>query len=259
MEIVCDTNIWYKLGSGELSIDVFNDHDLIVTGLTIEELGSSKNLLDFKTAIEVRDAYRAIFKYARIEMDRPINFILSHSGNLFNRSDEKEIKAIIEGSEAFSKKTDEEVKGMIANRRDQLEFSISEWNQPYQEITNTFNELLNRVRDNIKKNKTNKKQHRNTNNHSDIKKIYESIVINTSNSIIDWSKFEFLLNVTDFFFKELELIKMIFKQNDTIDLFNLAYVANERKYCTCDKKGVYGITKLNPVTAPFFYKINHKS
>ncbi len=126
------------------------------------------------------------------------------------------------------------------------------------------NKALNRIRLNIKNNKISKANHRNIDNSSDIKGAYESIVANTLNlntleQTINWSKFEFLLNATNLFFKELELSKMKFKQNDVIDLLNLVYVTNERKYCTCDKKGVYKVIKQSQITAPFFYEINCKS
>lgn len=266
MEIVCDTNVWYKLGNGELDINVFGNHDLIVTALTVIELGSSERLLDPHEAIKVRGACIAIFKYAHhIEMLQPTNFMLYKSGNTLHHINEKVKENIIEKIDSlkdFAMMSDEEIEKKNLDAK--LEDLVKEWKQPYQEFTEKFNELLNRVRLNIKKNKTNKKHHRNTNNYSDIKNFHESIIIdslnlNTTTLIIDWSKFEFLSNSTDLFFKELELSKMNFEQNDIIDLFNLAYVTNERKYCTIDKRGVYGVTKKSPITAPIFYEINQKS
>ena len=82
MEIICDTNIWYKLGNNEISIQDFGDNDLIATRLSIDELGTSENLLDIENALKTKKASKAIFQYAKhIQTLGPLEFILHKSGN----------------------------------------------------------------------------------------------------------------------------------------------------------------------------------
>ena len=61
-KIICDTNIWYKLGSGEFQKPDSSKYDLICTSVSVSEIVNSDNLLS--KLGEVKDACEAIMKYA---------------------------------------------------------------------------------------------------------------------------------------------------------------------------------------------------
>jgi len=75
VKIVCDTNIWYGLGNGNIDTSIAKNHELIVTKLVLEEIATSENLIS--DILMVKRTFKAIEKFATgIIKENPFDYIL---------------------------------------------------------------------------------------------------------------------------------------------------------------------------------------
>lgn len=83
MEIICDTNIWYGLGSETIDISIVKKNDtLVITYLTIEELAHSLKILN---KIErAQNIIRSACKLAFVIPEPPFSYLKKISNNDFD-------------------------------------------------------------------------------------------------------------------------------------------------------------------------------
>lgn len=75
-KIICDTNIWFKIGNEEINHYKIEDLNLFVTNLTIEEIIYNAYISD---KLNYSNACKAILKYAKGWFyEEPIPHIISH-------------------------------------------------------------------------------------------------------------------------------------------------------------------------------------
>lgn len=257
MEIICDTNIWYNLGGGSIDIGLFQGHELLATRLNIDELCTTENLLDPDNAIKIRNACKALFSYAKnIEKLGPLDFILDHSGNSMNHlhpNYEEKVNKNIESLEKISSMSVSELSKLITNEK--FQSAIKSWDDPLVQGANYVNQTL----DNLRALKLDKKAYRNFDNTDMIiefvEELYKISGFDVDRLNVIWDKFDLFVQSIRLYFLELELSKSRFKKNDWVDLFNLAYVTDERMYCTLDNKGVHRVIKSNDRLSSRLFKI----
>ncbi len=89
-KVICDTNIWYKLGSGEFQKPDPLKYDLICTFVNVKEIVSSNNFLLLSKFEEIKNACRAILEYADgYIFENPIEYLKNELTDIITISEGK--------------------------------------------------------------------------------------------------------------------------------------------------------------------------
>ncbi|MBK8635273.1 MAG: hypothetical protein IPN72_17595 [Saprospiraceae bacterium] len=154
--IICDTNIWYRLGDGQLSESDFGGDELVVTGVNVEELCTTETMLTDPTSF--KNAIKAINKYATQYIDYdPIEFVLMQISDTFipNR---KAYKDMMDSLQIYlSIDLEELMKDEVKIAK--LKKDIVYWNEPSEKLVKQLNSKIHDISKGVKK-KYHKKQFR---------------------------------------------------------------------------------------------------
>ncbi|HMS66893.1 MAG TPA: hypothetical protein PKD18_02095 [Saprospiraceae bacterium] len=255
--IICDTNIWYRLGDGRLSESDFGGDELVVTGVNVEELCTTETMLTDPTSF--KNAIKAINKYATQYIDYdPIEFILIQISDIFIPH-RKAYKDMMDSLQIYlSIDLEELMKDEV--KIEKLKNDIVNWNEPSKKLVNQLNSKIQNISEGVKE-KYHKKQFRKKNNVPEITEMFLDIFqtrLNKDEVIdpksIDWENFKLLILGWDTYFKEKSLYpNNKFKINDLYDLMNLSFVQKHDKYWTVDQKEPYTSLKNNIYAKSYFY------
>lgn len=233
MEIVCDTNIWYNLGSGAINPKTLNpEHKFVATFISIDEVVTTTKLLHLEDY--TRKAIQCIFRFSRSHaiFEPPLVFlkILDDPGFSYN---------IVKNHEDILRTTELIAKGFSISNEKEAEFIayVEERKSNLKDIANSFNAAAKEAKTRIK----NKAKHRNENSIPINRKFISHLVAEQTNSTglsqsFDWQQVSLFENTLKLFLNELETGASAFTPNDFNDLFLLVYVNPTRKYWTNENK-----------------------
>ena len=235
MRVICDTHIWYYLGSKTIS---YNKVKLVANFNNIDELSRTPWLIN-KPEL-VRNAIQSIFHHSfEVIYEPPLIFLKRLSDSNFcydikaNHGDILDFTEKIANGYNIDESKMDDFKFMSHRRQDKL-----------QEISDIWNKETLKVRENIK----DKKKHRQT-DITDLTHNMISLMVSfaTESSGLpdnfDWTKIELFETTLKTFFIELELSKMKIQPNDWYDLMQFIYVQPDSKIWICEKKWINIITK----------------
>lgn len=237
MRIFCDTNIWYGIGNGGISLKEYDLPPLFATYINIDELARTPNILH--NLEDVRGAIRAAMVNAiyRTINDNPYIYILKLETPDFNPNIQHD-NHILELTTAFAEGRhikDEFVKNFqeyIEQRKKEL-----------QKIADVYNQLFENIKTSIGKGKN---EFRKLDGMPFIKDFINDRIGDwtehhldkryTLSEKFDWEQVELYLNTFGSLFAELSVSQMRFQPNDLYDLLNLVYVRPSDKYWTKEKR-----------------------
>lgn len=257
MALICDTNIWYRLGDGRLSESDFEGYDIVATGVNVVELYTSPMMLDDPESWQ--GAIKAITKYSSryIEYD-PIDFILSTSTSVHEPKSREEHIELGKRLQIMSKVDLKSINNDMDLVNQQRDF-IDNYDADKQKIIDDLNGIIHnqnkRIRQKYQKSEFRKKR--------TVPEILAMIIDVFSErhgfkiedqTQIDWNNFSMFIHGWDTYFKEKSLDpNNKFDPNDFYDLSNLAYVQKTDLYWTKDAKEPYASMKRNPATSDLFF------
>lgn len=267
--VICDTMIWYQIGEGKIDMTKLEDVDLIATGINIQEISSTENLL---SEIDlVKKALKAMeLHHSQIIEYEPWDYLLTFyvDVNYEPLSREKYLGDL----KAFEKLIDGVVDNKLSDEQKLLELNelIETFNEPIQTLTKNMNEGLIRVREKGAEKYGSRKafvRHLQGNDKSylEIMDMFKDIFAARLNidkaeleRKIDWNNFELLFRTWDLYYKEKTIISNSkFHENDFYDLTNMAYVAQGDYYWTLETNPWVRIMKSNEVTAKYVFEYGH--
>jgi hypothetical protein len=252
--IICDNNVWYKIGNGEVSPNEFKNIRLIATYLNLLEIGSTENLLkDFK---EVKSACNAILTYAdEIWLLNPIEYLIQlGQENYKGYLSDGQFK--LDKVKNFVSLNDDHISAKVNSPK--FKPRVEKFDEPLLLSTNFINEVSGQINANIRSS-YGKKAHRKIDKVPEIKDLVKSMV---SQSGIDynidwesynWEKIDLFLNTMAEYFRELELSQMKMDKNDWADIFNLIYVNPNDMAWTFEEKKWAKIMKSNERFSHYFW------
>jgi hypothetical protein len=238
-KVICDTNIWYNIGEGLLSVSEFNAFELIATFYNFEELITTpKTVKDFpkvKRAAEAITVYShsQILENAFLYLARlidPNHVDTKYSYNLGIRN-WGEVRAMAKLPEDF-----------------QITDAILSAYQ--QNITNKTNECEELAQIENKLAKQYKKEAKNlwrTNKSGYYKANMQAIVgiLNAGlqqlngpklTELFEIKQIELFITAHAAYFKNMEIGTMVAQPNDMYDLYNMIYVKPGMKYLTFENR-----------------------
>ncbi|NOU16898.1 MAG: hypothetical protein HOO91_05000 [Bacteroidales bacterium] len=231
MDVICDTNIWYDLGSGLIKPKEYKNCKLWSTYLSIDELSRSDKLLDDKLIENVRLSIQKMIVNQNVIYEPPFFRLLVESipdynydiiANDFNILD---FTKSIASNKQLTQDDKQKLRDYIAFRKDRL-LKGSEY----------FTKLIADFKDCFK-DKSILKKTRNTKISRDfISFIVKSITNEDLPENFDWTTVELFEKTLDYYFFKLETTSMKIKKNDWYDLAFLVYVRPGQKIWTKDKR-----------------------
>jgi hypothetical protein len=257
MGIICDTNIWYRLGDGRLTEKDFKGHELYATAMNIEEMYTSA--IVFEEPETFIGGVKAIEKYASKYIEyEPIEFILATSTKGFVPTSKEENLELFRRTKIMANGD------LVALSKDknlvekQTKF-IQKYEGPKQKIIDDLNSIIHPHNKDIRA-KYQKKQFRKKRTVPEILKMTVDIfsqrigVDEIDYLSIDWENFTMFLYGWDLYFKEKSLDpNNKFEINDFYDLSNTAYVQRGDLYWTKDDTEPYRSMKKNETISNLFY------
>lgn len=239
MNIVCDTMIWYDIANKYISESEMSCLKLNGTFINLFELSTTPNLL--KKLPLVQNAVEALHKYHNgIFEINPFEYIILKQHKDYVCIDNR-YKSILNSFETLMRA---DVSLSIEDENYlKMKISIDSQKANLQNATDSINEFLPSIRENIK-NTTGKAEHAEIDSIPIIKKLINQMAIQFSKGKIElnidtypWEEIELFLVVFDNFFKELELRgNGKIQPNDWSDFINMVYVGKGDKYSTNEKK-----------------------
>ena len=235
--VIVDLNIWERIqdNAGRFNDDVV----LCSTYLNFYELAKTTRLKS--QPLVVKNIFKKIYKYRKDAIPKnPLDYLASFENPGLNESNIKEKELILE-VENFISTPDAKILYNSAYNQD-FNNSLKSIYSVYDNLVEIINsDILLQIRNNIKET-SNKKEHRSQDTSKHIVKMFEMLVkTSTGYSISEnfpWEKFKVLTDVTEHFFKDLELQKgSKITPNDLLDLLYFTYVNgfNRAKFWTNDK------------------------
>jgi hypothetical protein len=238
-KVVCDTNVWYNIGEDLLAAEKLSEYCLVATFYNFEELNTSpKTVSNFH---KVRRASKAIIDHSCEQILENAILYLARLTNPYH-VDKKfhynlgirnwnEIRLM--GKLAHDFECTPEVTSLYQQN---VARKISE-SQQVSKIENTL--ALNVQKEARKAWKQNKQNYFK----SSLKGIigFLNVALRDSDAIeltkeFDISQIELFLSAFLYYYKGLEIGKMVAQPNDMYDLFNLIYVRPGMKYLTMEKR-----------------------
>jgi hypothetical protein len=235
IEVICDTNIWYNIGSGGIDPTIIPSNiKLIATYNSIDEFSRTGNLIWHPN--ETQKAVQAMFKYSRQHAiyEPPFIYLKKLSDPQFNYNVVEKHSSILNFTSKIAKghtidlsKT-EEYNQFCQERKEGLEWTAALFNTEAQRIKLQIRDL---------------KVHRRENsvplNRDLISLFVEKASASTGiNPDFNWNQIELFEAVLKLFFNALETGALKAQANDWYDLFILIYVHPGRKFWTKEKKWI---------------------
>lgn len=259
--VICDTNVWYEMGAGRLSVS--KEVKLVATYPSLEEIASSTNIADKPSAVQ--NAVKAFVENGAefIEND-PFTYFLTKLGVPLKTKNDNAKRMIKEFDKLLKIPTSE-----LSQIDDATKHKIrmeSQKNRAIKEEWAAFpNAVLPKIRKNINKS-TGKKEHKKIPGLEMVKEMMlvffnDFLTKNGFQEIemedLNWDEIELFICVTETFFKELEINKdMKIKSNDAVDWLNMMYVGKHDKYLTLEKRWVRYIEQDSRVSHYLFQAKN---
>lgn len=255
MEIICDTNVWYNISNGNISIKEIDEKvKLIGIFLSLREFSKSPNLS--RNTAMVRNAIIAMMKYSsNINFYPPFIYLkkLDEPDFIYdpfqkNLQTLKAVELINQGWEPDDDKI------VIYEK-----FLQEQYNK-FKKASDKFNELVTTL---IKPNIKEKKMHRrivinNPNRLNGVVNNYVKWATNTDGLSKDfnWKSIELFINVVREFLLTIDLSTMKIAPNDWFDMFNLLYVQPGYKYWTFESRWINLIKTAG--MDHYLYQLNKK-
>jgi hypothetical protein len=238
MEIICDTNVWYGLASGELDLNDVRNFDLVLTASALLEMAQSENL--YTRPLLVREAARiALSECSRIELRLPLEILANDIFDNF-KPNYNYTNTLVEELRIFSRLPDK----ILHSRRNMRLFQeIREGKKALFDLTDMINnEILEKVRINLQ-DRSKRTKHKQTDKNDGV---LDLIIINLCNKFPELKRrtliesrlgLEAFVDCAGFFYRKLELSKtMKFDANDWFDLFNVTYLNEDNMYFTFEER-----------------------
>ncbi len=236
MDIICDTNIWYNIGSGNIDTSTVSSTDKLIGNYNnIDEFAGTINLLysPDKTTKAIQAMYQ--FSQNHFLLDPPFTHIIKLHKPNFNIDLSEHTDFMIEFTTAIANGNT----FLDEQKEDEFKTICEERKQKLQNLTNVYNSEAERIRQEIKGKKIKKKADR-------IPSIRNLISTFASEQRggehlapeYDWTKIELFENAFLDFLINLEKGAIKSTANDWYDLFLLAYVQPDKKVWTKEKKWI---------------------
>ncbi len=230
-KVVCDTNIWYRIGNGLVLIPG-EEFVLVGTFLTTSEFSKTKNLT--KNIEFVRKGIQAIMEHAKYSMNHvpPLIYVKMLLDSKYRSVIPPNYKSTLEFLRKIAKGHD-----ILEDKTSCFEVDMDEEKRGLHEVA----EYLNSFASEIKKRIKNKKKHEEEDTTLENRTLLIDFVSKATEQQenfegFDWKKIELFEAVLNLAFKKTELGAMRFVANDFTDLFMLLYVQPGMLYWTDDGK-----------------------
>ena len=232
MNIIADTNIWYGLGQENELFEKVKAEPICPTFPNIHELSKSENLID-KEELS-RSAIRMLFKFKDNVIYEPPFIHLAKLNQEYEYDVEKEIGHWLNFTSKFAKGHSIET-----SKADEFRKQIEDIRKDLTEVSDTFNEEAEKIRQRI----LNKKDHKKIDTYQITAGFLDFCVKKSTKDEcnlddFEMDKAELLIKTLDHFFKTLETSGMKVQANDWYDFAILAYVQPGDKYWTREKRWI---------------------
>lgn len=241
--IVCDTNVWYNLGSANLLISNLTSHQLLATGVTLNELAFSGQIKNI--AGHYYNSINAIIRYSK---HMSSCFPEEHFLKIAGYADKTECELNVmkrKLNDVASLEMSDFIRLSQRPYPKELQKSIESRNQIRQDFADRINSEIPKIKSKIES-KGSLQDYRKSVNGEGIRQLLREWIDHFIDNFkisfkIDWDNFpwekiELLTSAWLQFFTDLETGTSIINRNDYDDLWNLTYVAPGQKYLTFDKK-----------------------
>ncbi len=231
MDVICDTNIWYNLGSGLIKPREYKDCTLWSTYLSIDELSKSDKLLDDKLIENVRLSIQQMIINKNVIYEPPFFLLLVESIPDYNydiiANDSKilDFTQSIASNQQFTDADKQKLRNYVTFRDDRLIKG-----------TEYFTKLITVFKNGLIDKSVLKKTRNSGISKDFISFIVKSVTGHNLPENFDWSKIELFEKTLDYYFFKLETTGMKIKKNDWYDLAFLVYVRPSQKIWTKDKR-----------------------
>ena len=259
--IICDTNIWYDLGSGKITDASVSGKELACTQLTLNELISTPNLLTQDYA-KVQNAVVAIKRYAKtVFWANPFEFAI-------NRLMPSYCPDLSDGMILWQTIRTFPTRSITipADKIMDVKNLFNVGNKDFEAYILAFNEFASQIKLIVKQN-TVKNVRRQEGTTSRTKEFLtrhlneypatdsdEAKRVLVNSNMATWCQLELLFEVLSDFFKDIELNStQKIHTNDWGDILNLAYVGTGDFYWTGEKKWVT-IAQNNRAAAKYLFQ-----
>ncbi len=246
-DVICDTNIWYYLGTGHLDPSKLTDYSLVATFYNFEELITSPNIIgNFQ---QVRGAAQAIVDHsskqilenAFLYITRFINPHFEDKRYSYNLGIRNwaEIRSMAALDNSFRLNPE-----LIAEYNKNIQSRVGQGDT----VASIENQFVSRVKAHSKKLwKESQKKY--------FKKRFEGLIFELNDYIMLFSdgqvtlrnkslkNFELFLTAFLQLSRNTEIAKWVVQPNDAYDLYNLIYVKPGDKYFTKEKRWINLITE----------------
>lgn len=244
MNIICDANIWYDLGSGDISGGLIkNDINLVFTGVNLYELASTENMVN-RFDIYRNACIAAVYYSKKQILIDPFSFLIGR------RKEDDKLRFVFTEMEKFRNAGYFYWKDRIESMGQELLNRIEAFKQPMEEAVDSLNYCLEQVRATGTKIDLMQEDILRLMCSSALKLQKNSIDIDSDNCKV------FISAITTFFQKFIDGRFSKFKVNDMLDILNLVYVGENDKYWTKDKRKVLPILQLDEMLAQQIYNPN---
>lgn len=240
IKIICDTNVWYGLGDGTISIsEIIARSSLVAIQVNIREFTFTYNLLNNEDL--ARNAIKAAFKYHSIErFEPPLIYLKKLSDRKYSYNTKKEqsqfmvFTSLIARGHSIDDKRKSDFKKVCDNVKSNLESA-----------TVLFNTEAEKIHIKIK----DKKKHRSADTLELNRGLINLFVQNVTkdhglDEKFDWRKIELFEYVLKEVLFDLETGAKRMTVKDWMDLFQLIYVQPGEKYWTRENYWLEQISKV---------------
>lgn len=257
--IICDTNVWYDLGSGKIPKSGIEGTQLVCTHINLRELVNSYNLVTNFEA--VKNAVKAIRSYAsHYYLENPFECGIKKLVPSFIINEEYGERILNEAMELVNVSIN-----IPADRIDELKNYYEDSNKSYKDSVGDMNEIARKIKEDIKEKGT-KKERRKEDTTQRARMFFARLASDYSDqhypetkSVIvqedveNWEKLELFIEVLADYFKEIELSPtQKIQPNDWADVLNMVYVGKDDLYWTGESKWNRFIEKNENATKYLF-------
>lgn len=229
--VICDTMIWYYLGSGKIKRPPKSKVKLIATSVSIREFGVTPNIRVNRIEYLTK-AVDSITKYSDyFILTNPFDYLVSHFDGGFTTDDDAE-KKLLEKFESLqimnTSKIPLEVWEETYNQIQEIKSPIRA------EVDHINNEVLPIRRAYRKKHYKKADDYRRLDFSLETRQYISDVLMHFAKNHLSmdilinpedkkWNEFEIFLRVWETFHKELDIGSEKLKENDWTDMFNMVY------------------------------------
>ena len=232
-ELVCDTNIWYELGTNPPSADFLKNNSLIGTFHAIDELSRTPILISHYASVQ--KAIQSLMTYSkRTIYEPPFIYLKRQNKPAFAFNPVSELKQILLFTRAIANG-----ENLIEEKKTDYEKHCENRRVNLQSAADFFNSEAAKIKPKIKDPDKHRKE-----DSIPINRDFISFCVasETKDSGLDesfnWTSIELFESVLKMVFNDLETGAIKLTANDWYDLFNLIYVKPGQLYWTKEKKWI---------------------